>query len=177
MARKSNKSVNVVAAPAQVSAAEVAVLEGLAQELAANPALAEAYDAALAQEPTEELPAPVIGKTAPKAIAREHNFGIAKVAADAVPAPAPVVKPAKGTNLSKERVYGYDNGEGNGKVPVKAKIAIVPDAKSPAGVTPNQWLLLQEYAGKTVEDAYANRVASRSVRRAFRAGAIRFVAA
>lgn len=117
-----------------------------------------------------------IPRVAPLAVAKEHNFARGLIPADQDAVAAGVVKTAKGTNPSKARVYGYDNGlTGGGTVPKQALIAVVANAKPPAGVTAEQWLLLQEFNGKSVTVAYDNKVASRSVRRAYRAGAIRFV--
>lgn len=156
--------------------------------IAQDAAPVETTDQTIPEAPAEEIPeapaptdAPVAGpavpKVAPRDVARSINFGRSMVPADAAPAPAGVVKTAKGTNLSKAKVYGYDNGAAGGKVPTHAIIALVPGAKDPAGVTAEQWALLQKFAGKTVTVAYDNQVASRSVRRAYRAGAIRFVGA
>jgi hypothetical protein len=123
----------------------------------------------------------VVAKTvtrAPLLQARAANFAKTKVAEDQTPEAAGVVKTAKGTNEHKLRVYGYDNGEGGGKVPKEAKIALVPGVTAvPAGVTSGQWEKLQEWAGKTVQAAYDSQlISSRTVRRAYRAGAIRFAA-
>lgn len=120
---------------------------------------------------------PLLPRIAAKHVAKGINFARAAVDTNAGVAAALVVKTAAGTNASKAKVYGYDNGAAGGGVPKGAIIALVPAAKSPAGVTPGQWALLQTFAGKTVATAYDNGVASRSVRRAYRAGAIRFVAA
>ena len=132
---------------------------------------------AIANESAPVVVAPVaVPKVAPLAVAKEINFARGQIAADQEPTAAGVVKTAKGTNPSKARVYGYDNGVlGGGTVPKQALIAVVPNAKPPAGVTSEQWLLLQQFHGKSVTVAYDNQVASRSVRRAYRAGAIRFV--
>jgi hypothetical protein len=90
---------------------------------------------------------------------------------------AALVKPAKGTNPKKARVYGYDNGAGNGAVPKTAAVHAVPAMTgAPKGVTPAQWELLQSFFGQSVQVAYDGGVDSRSVRRAYRAGFIRFVA-
>jgi hypothetical protein len=118
-----------------------------------------------------------IPKVAPLAQAKAINFARTLVDSADNAVAAGVVKTAKGTNVSKARVYGYDNGTQGGKVPVGATIVVVPGARPPAGVTPDQWLLLQQYAGKSVTVAYDNKVTSRSVRRAYRAGAIRFLGA
>jgi hypothetical protein len=107
--------------------------------------------------------------------AREHNKQHVLVTEGEVVA-ANVALTSKGTNPKKQRVYGYDNlSEGGGRVPKQAKIAVVPGAELPRGVKDTQWSKLQSYAGQTVEAAYGNGVSSRTVRRSYRAGAIRFV--
>lgn len=128
--------------------------------------------------PTQVVAPKVSSATrAPLAVAKAANFAHARVAPDAAPTAAVVVKTTKGTNASKVRVYGYDNGSSGGGVPKDAILSVVPGAPAPSGVTPGQWALLQKLAGKTVAVAYDNLVASRSVRRAYRAGAIRFAKA
>lgn len=129
------------------------------------------------QSPVDENVTVAIPKVAPLQTARSINFARTLVDSAENAAAAGVVKTAKGTNLSKARVYGYDNGTQGGKVPVGAVIAVVPGTTPPKGVTADQWLLLQQFAGKSVTVAYDNKVASRSVRRAYRAGAIRFIGA
>jgi hypothetical protein len=107
------------------------------------------------------------------AAAREYNFD-RSVNPDEVVG-APVLKTAAGVNPKRVRVYGYDTTDG--RVPKSAKVAIVPEASTPTGVTEGQWKLLAAQSGKTVQEAYDNGVASRSIRRAYRAGAIRFIGA
>lgn len=128
------------------------------------------------QAPAQDAPASeVVANTAkrlPFAQAKEANFG-KKADPDALQG-AGVVLTAKGTNMAKQRVYGYDTD--TGKVPTGAVIAIVPGAGCPKGVPEAQWAALQEWAGKTVQAAYdSQKVASRTVRRAYRGGAIRFL--
>lgn len=108
--------------------------------------------------------------------AREHNKQHGLLPADAAAAVAAnVALTARGTNPQKRRVYGYDNlAEGGGRVPRNALIAVVPGSELPRGVQATQWAKLQSYAGQSVESAYGNGVSSRTVRRAYRAGAIRF---
>jgi hypothetical protein len=103
--------------------------------------------------------------------ARDANFGRVADADNVVG--AAVLKTAAGVNLSRTRVYGYDTD--TGRVPKTAKLVVVPGATLPSGVTQGQWDLLQKYSGMTVQTAYDNGVASRSVRRAYRAGTVRFV--
>lgn len=137
--------------------------------------------AQVAQESVVEIveAAPAVGaKRLPLAQAREANFARAKVDATEAVVAAGVVKTAKGTNEHKLRVYGYDNGAGGGRVPKEATIALVPGVtQTPAGVTQNQWEALVALAGSTVQAAYDTQlISSRTVRRAYRAGAIRFAA-
>jgi hypothetical protein len=108
-------------------------------------------------------------------VARSINFG--KTANPSALEPAGVVKTAKGENAKRVRVYGYDNGAQGGRVNKAASIAIVPGTTgTPKGVTAGQWAALTEQSGKSVESAYAAGVTARTVRRAYRAGFIRFVA-
>jgi len=174
MARNNRNNRNIAQdVPAQDAPVEIAAQDVPVQDAPVQDAVPEA------PAPTDApvVAGPAVPKVAPRDVARSINFGRGLVPADAAPAPAGVVKTAKGTNLSKAKVYGYDNGVAGGKVPVHAVIAIVPGCKDPAGVTVEQWALLQTFAGKTVTAAYDAQVASRSVRRAYRAGAIRFVGA
>ena len=122
--------------------------------------------------------AEVAAKRLPLVQARAANFAHTTLTADEIAVAAGVVKTAKGTNAHKLRVYGYDNGVGGGSVPKAAVIAVVPGTTAvPAGVTAQQWAALQAVAGQSVQAAYdGNTVSSRTVRRAYRAGAIRFVA-
>jgi hypothetical protein len=124
-----------------------------------------------AQVPATEAAAPsrvtlVAAKTA--------NFGLA-------PNPsalerAKVLKPAKGENPKRVRVYGYDNGADGGRVPKDAVLQVVPGTTGlPKGVTSGQWALLQAESGKSVRAAYDAGVTSRTVRRSYRSGFIRFV--
>jgi len=108
--------------------------------------------------------------------AKAHNKGFLVLAPDAEVAAANVALTSKGTNPTRVRVYGYDNFANNGGVPKQAKVAIVPGVTCPKGVKAAQWDLLVSLAGSTVEHCYGNKVASRTVRRSYRAGAIRFVA-
>ena len=109
--------------------------------------------------------------------AKVHNKAFVQLAPDAAVAAANVALTSKGTNPKRVRVYGYDNFANNGGVPKSAKVAIVAGVTCPKGVNDKQWELLVSLAGNTVEHCYGNKVASRTVRRAYRAGAIRFVAA
>lgn len=132
-----------------------------------------------------EAPAPAV-KTGPKRAplpqARAHNMGNKLVSEDGAVQSADVCLTSKGTNPRKLRVYGYDNlAEGNGRVPKDKRVALVPGiASTPKGVADAQWTklvgLVQGNGNLTVSGLYDNGVASRTVRRAYRAGALRFVA-
>jgi hypothetical protein len=90
---------------------------------------------------------------------------------------ADIVATDKGANEKRRRVYGYDNGSGGMGVPKAAKVLLVPGFTGiPRGVNADQWAKLQSLAGNTVQHCYDNLGAnpSRTVRRSFRAGAIRF---
>jgi hypothetical protein len=91
---------------------------------------------------------------------------------------ANVALTSKGTNPKRSRVYGYDNLSNGGGVPKDKKVVVVPGAQLPKGVNASQWdLLTKEATGsKTVVELYNAKIASRTIRRAYRAGAIRFAA-
>lgn len=109
------------------------------------------------------------------AVARTANFALS--ANKDAPEKAPITRTSKGENLKRLRVYGYDNGAGNGRVNKSGVIVLVPGTTGlPKGVTDGQWNALVAYAGKPVSAAYDGKVVtSRTVRRAYRAGFIRFV--
>jgi hypothetical protein len=133
--------------------------------------------ASLVQEaqPAEAVEDGKVPVRAPLAVARSFNFS--NVADEEALAAAHVVKTAKGTNLGKARVYGYDNGSQGGGLPKASRMLVVAGATQPAGVTSGQWELLQASDGTTVGALLdAKVVASRSIRRAYRGGAIRFAA-
>lgn len=108
--------------------------------------------------------------------AKAHNGQFSPVANGDTVAGANVALTAKGTNPKKVRVYGYDNLANGGGVPKAASIAVVSGAECPKGVNSAQWEKLVGFAGQTVQAAYDGGVASRTVRRAYRAGVIRFAA-
>ena len=111
--------------------------------------------------------------------ARDHNKQFSPVLEDATVEAAAIALTSKGTNPRKERVYGYDNLTNGGGVPKTAKVVVVPGATAgvpPKGVKGEQWDLLVSLAGGTVQHLYDNKVHSRTIRRAYRAGAIRFAA-
>jgi hypothetical protein len=113
-------------------------------------------------------------KRLPFAEAHAHNKVFGFVTPDAAVS-ADVAYTAKGTNMRKLRVYGYDNLSSGGGVPKDAMLVMVAGiTDTPKGCADAQWAALQGMAGKTVAHAYDNGVSSRTVRRAYRAGAIRF---
>jgi hypothetical protein len=106
--------------------------------------------------------------------AKSNNFALAPNPSEL--ARAALIKPAKGENPKRVRVYGYDNGADGGRVPKDAVVQAVPGSTGlPKGVTAGQWALLQAQSGKLVRSAYDAGVTSRTMRRSYRAGFIRFV--
>ena len=104
-------------------------------------------------------------------MAREANASNAPVAKDA-PTRAHLVRPAKGENPERRRVFGYDNGPG-GKVPVTAKVVVV-NAASLATAYPLLAGALESTPDASVADIKTAGVSGKSFRRAFRSGLIRF---
>lgn len=105
--------------------------------------------------------------------AKAHNFGL--VANPSALAAAGVVRTSKGENPKRRLVYGYDNGQAGGRINKAAVLHLVPGfTGTPKGVTDKQWAALSGFSGKTVQAAYDGGVDSRTVRRSYRAGAIRF---
>lgn len=107
-------------------------------------------------------------------MAREANASNAPVDS-AAPTRATLVRPAKGENPGRRRVFGYDNGPG-GKVPKTAKVVVV-NAGSLASSWPTLAEALTATPDATVETLKSAGVASKAFRRAFRAGLIRFAKA
>ena len=124
-----------------------------------------------AQVPATEAAAP---SRVTVAAAKAVNFGLAPN--PSALARAALLKPGKGENPKRVRVYGYDNGADGGRVPKDAVVQVVPGTTGlPKGVTAGQWSLLQEQSGKSVRSAYDAGVTSRTVRRSYRSGFIRFL--
>lgn len=108
--------------------------------------------------------------------AKRHNATFKFVTDDNVVA-ANVALTAKGANTKKLRVYGYDNLSDGGGVPKDKKVALVAGFTGvPKGVAGPQWDKLVAHPGLTVIGLRDAGVTSRTVRRAYRAGAIRFLA-
>jgi len=119
--------------------------------------------------------APAAAERITVGVARATNF--AKTANPSALEPAGVIKTAKGENVKRVRVYGYDNGAQGGRVNKAAVVHVVPGTTGlPKGVTAGQWDKLVAQSPATVESLYANEVTARTVRRAYRAGFIRCVA-
>jgi hypothetical protein len=112
----------------------------------------------------------------PLAEAREHNKAFTFVAPDAAKSAA-IALTAKGTNPKKARVYGYDNLADGGGVPKDKRILLVPGLQGvPKGVSQQQWDVLCAVAadGDVTVAGAKDSVTSRTIRRAYRAGYIRF---
>lgn len=104
-------------------------------------------------------------------VAREANASNAPVDLSA-PVRAALVRPAKGENPERRRVFGYDNGPG-GKVPTSAKVVVV-NAGSLQSAYPALAEALSTTPDASVADIKSAGVSSKSFRRAFRSGLIRF---
>ena len=132
-------------------------------------------------EPAVEPAVPVAPKgklRLPLPQAKAHNIAFTVLAAGAAVESANVALTAKGTNPTRVRVYGYDNLANGGRVPKASQVALVPGQQgAPKGVNPKQWdsLVAMCASPVTVAHLYDNGIVSRTVRRAYRAGAIRFI--
>ncbi len=105
--------------------------------------------------------------------AKANNFGLAvnskKVSA------AVLTKSSKGTNAKRNRLYGYDNGANGGPVPVLATMVLVPGATANNGGQKALVAFIKATTKPTAQGGYSAKVfTSRTVRRAYRAGLIRF---
>lgn len=121
---------------------------------------------------------PVVTTETPKAesrslhMAREANVNPA--VDKAAPVRATLVRPSKGENKERRRVFGYDNGPG-GKVPLGAKCVVV-NADGLKASYPGLAEALAATPEADVKTLKSAGVASKSFRRAFRSGLIRFSA-
>ena len=134
------------------------------QTQVAVPATTEAVVAAPAKTPRLPLPD-----------AQAHNRQFTFV--DGQAASAAIALTAKGTNPKKARVYGYDNLADGGGVPKDKRILLVPGLSGvPKGVAESQWdaLVLLASDGSVTVAGAKDSVTSRTIRRAYRAGYIRF---
>jgi hypothetical protein len=112
----------------------------------------------------------------PLAEAQTHNKAFTFVAPDKAKSAA-IALTAKGTNPKKARVYGYDNLADGGGVPKDKRILLVPGLSGvPKGVAESQWdaLVLLASDGSVTVAGAKDSVTSRTIRRAYRAGYIRF---
>lgn len=111
--------------------------------------------------------------------ARTHNGQFNPIAKGDEAVSANIALTSKGTNPKKVRVYGYDNLANGGGVPKASVVAVVEGVACPKGVNAGQFDRMVELAKSgdaTVQSLYDNGIRSRTVRRAYRAGAIRFAA-
>lgn len=104
-------------------------------------------------------------------MAREANASNAPVDAEK-PQRATLVRPAKGENPERRRVFGYDNGPG-GKVPLGKRVVVV-NASGLASSYPKLAEAVDSTPDAPVKDLKSAGVDGKSFRRAFRAGLIRF---
>lgn len=126
------------------------------------------------EQPAEQTPAPEQPAEQPKRslnVAREANASNPPVNPEQ-PTRSVLVRPAKGENPDRKRVFGYDNGAG-GKVPVNAKVVVVnkESLKSSYPGLADALEITPEADVKTLKTA---GVPGKSFRRAFRSGLIRF---
>ena len=114
----------------------------------------------------------------PLKAAQAHNAAVALVAVGAPVVGAALARTARGTNMAKARVYGYANSANGGGVPQGALFLLVPGFTGvPRGVNAAQWATVQAHAtgNLTVAQLRATHgVSGRTIRRAFRAGAVAF---
>lgn len=88
------------------------------------------------------------------------------------PERAKLVRPSKGANKERRKVFGYDNGEG-GKVPVDAKVVVV-NAGGLKASYPALHDAVEASPTADVKTLKTSGVSGKSFRRAFRSGLIRF---
>lgn len=115
----------------------------------------------------------------PLADARKHNVQFVPLAKGDKPVAATVAGTVAGTNPKKARVFGYDNLANGGGVP-KDRCVILLASACPKGVAEGQWVALCKAVKAsplaTVADLRDGGIAGRTLRRAYRNGAIRFAA-
>ena len=140
-----------------------------------------ALEATVTETPAT-VPAPVVVVAAVKTLrlplgeARTHNKVFGFVSDDNVVA-ANIALTAKATNPKKVRVYGYDNLSDGGGVPKDKRVVLVPGfVGTPKGVATPQWEKLVAAPASTTVALKDLGITSRTIRRAYRAGAIRFAA-
>src|SRR4030095_13859518 len=138
---------------------------------------AQAGPTAAQAAPATAAPA---GNRQPLPQAKAHNSAIPLLAKGATVTPATVVRSARGTNPKRTRYYGYGNAAHGGGIPAAAGVAIGAGiTQAPKGVNPTQWASLvaavKANPNHTVQQHKAAGIQGRTLRRAYRAGAIRFV--
>ena len=133
----------------------------------------------MAKRTSKATPAPAAGTRTTLALARTANKanGMLAPTAKVVPAAA-ITQTAKGANPTRMGVYGYSN---NNRVPLASRVLLVTGASAqvPKGILPAQFASLQKLAKagtQTVSALYGAGISSRTMRRAYRAGVIRFAA-
>ena len=109
--------------------------------------------------------------------ARAHNKVFAFVPDGTIAKAAALALTAKGTNPKKLRVYGYDNLSDGGGVPKDKRVLLVAGFTGcPKGVAEAQWEKLVAAPTGNAASLKDLGITSRTIRRAYRAGAIRFAA-
>jgi len=109
--------------------------------------------------------------------ARAHNKIFAFVPDGTIAKAAALALTAKGTNPKKLRVYGYDNLSDGGGVPKDKRVLLVAGFTGcPKGVAEAQWEKLVAAPTGNAASLKDLGITSRTIRRAYRAGAIRFAA-
>ena len=133
---------------------------------------------------------PVVPATAPAVVvaatpilrlplgeARAHNKVFAFVPDGTIAKAAALALTSKGTNPKKLRVYGYDNLSDGGGVPKDKRVLLVAGFTGcPKGVAQAQWDKLVAAPTGNAASLKDLGITSRTIRRAYRAGAIRFAA-
>lgn len=144
--------------------------------------MAKKQKVAPAQAPTQApVAAPKTKRTSrlrlALADARKHNGQFIPLARKATPVAAGVAGTLPGTNAKKARVYGYDNLANGGGIP-KDKMVVLVATTCPRGVAQGQWdaLCKAVKSAHTVATLRDGGIAGRTLRRAYRAGALRFSA-
>jgi hypothetical protein len=133
-----------------------------------------------AEQTTEQPTAPesTVAPVAPEQPVRRslHMARDANASNPAVDPTAPqravLVRPAKGENPERRKVFGYDNGPG-GKVPTQATVVVI-SKDGLKSAYPSLAEALEATPTATVGTLKSAGVASKSFRRAFRSGLIRF---
>lgn len=122
-----------------------------------------------------EAVAPVTSPAKSLAVARATNGANTYVAPDADKVErAVLVRPSKGENPKRGRVYGYDNLSDGGKVPVDSIVKLTGATGSLAGFDKLRDTVEGHGEPLTVRDCKNAGISSKTIRRAYRSGLIRF---